>query len=226
MKIGGRAKTIQITALLRSARILRRVLVIRGDFLSLVLQWKTISLRYCEKFARSSSSCIIMIIIIIIIVIIIMMMMIIIIFIMIFKKEKDPDNYCLLKSWPACLSTENVFPQHQSTLIQPYGLLLAVERHPPFVHFLLLWKIIEYHSAPPFCFCHLWRHIPTCLSNLRWLVRHIRTVYLTWLAAISACAFLTAVGVRVLSTSKRTSMVYALGGAGYLSVNRFKIFVP
>ena len=39
----GRVETIQITALLRTARILRRVLETWGDSLSLKLQWKTIS---------------------------------------------------------------------------------------------------------------------------------------------------------------------------------------
>ena len=43
LKIGGRAETIQTTALLRLARILRRVLKTWGDLLSLRLQWKTIS---------------------------------------------------------------------------------------------------------------------------------------------------------------------------------------
>ena len=37
-KVGGRVETIQITALLRTARILRRVLETRGDLLSLRLQ--------------------------------------------------------------------------------------------------------------------------------------------------------------------------------------------
>ena len=36
-------KTIQTTSLLRTARILRRVLETLGDLLSLKLQWKTIS---------------------------------------------------------------------------------------------------------------------------------------------------------------------------------------
>ena len=40
---GGRMKTIQTTVLLRTARILRRVLETWGDLLSLKLQWKTIS---------------------------------------------------------------------------------------------------------------------------------------------------------------------------------------
>ena len=43
LEIGGRVETIQTTALLRTARILRRVLETCGDLLSLKLQWKTIS---------------------------------------------------------------------------------------------------------------------------------------------------------------------------------------
>ena len=43
LEIGGRAETIQTTALLRTARILRRVLETWGDLLSLKLHWKTIS---------------------------------------------------------------------------------------------------------------------------------------------------------------------------------------
>ena len=43
LEVGGRVETIQTTALLRTARILRRVLETRGDLLSLKLQWKTIS---------------------------------------------------------------------------------------------------------------------------------------------------------------------------------------
>ena len=42
MEVGGRVETIQMTALLRTARILRRVLETWGDLLSLRLQWKTI----------------------------------------------------------------------------------------------------------------------------------------------------------------------------------------
>ena len=42
MEVGGRVETIQTTALLRTARILRRVLETWGDLLSLRLQWKTI----------------------------------------------------------------------------------------------------------------------------------------------------------------------------------------
>ena len=40
MEVGGRVETIQTTALLRTARILRRVLETWGDLLSLKLQWK------------------------------------------------------------------------------------------------------------------------------------------------------------------------------------------
>ena len=43
LEIKGRMETIQITALLRSARILRRVRETLGDLLSLRLQWKTIN---------------------------------------------------------------------------------------------------------------------------------------------------------------------------------------
>ena len=43
LEIRGRVETIQTTALLRSARILRRVLETRGDLLSLRLKWKTIN---------------------------------------------------------------------------------------------------------------------------------------------------------------------------------------
>ena len=42
-KVSGRVETIQMTALLRTTRILRRVLDTWGDLLSLKLQWKTIS---------------------------------------------------------------------------------------------------------------------------------------------------------------------------------------
>ena len=49
LEVGGRVETIQTTALLRTARILRRVLETWGDLLSLRLQWKTISKRWCEK---------------------------------------------------------------------------------------------------------------------------------------------------------------------------------
>ena len=49
LKVGGRVETIQTTALLRTFRILRRVLETWGDSLSLKLQWKIISYRWCEK---------------------------------------------------------------------------------------------------------------------------------------------------------------------------------
>ena len=41
LEIGARAEIIRTTALLRSTRILRRVLETWGDLLSLRLQWKT-----------------------------------------------------------------------------------------------------------------------------------------------------------------------------------------
>ena len=43
LEVGGRVETIQMTALMKMTRILRRVLETRGDLLSLRLQWKTIS---------------------------------------------------------------------------------------------------------------------------------------------------------------------------------------
>ena len=43
LEVGGRVETIQTTALLRTARILRWVLETWGDLLLLKLQWKTIS---------------------------------------------------------------------------------------------------------------------------------------------------------------------------------------
>ena len=43
LEVGGRVDTIQITALLRTVRMLRRVLETWGHLLSLKLQWKTIS---------------------------------------------------------------------------------------------------------------------------------------------------------------------------------------
>ena len=42
LEVGGRVEIIQTTALLRTDRILRRVLETWGDLLSLTLQWKTI----------------------------------------------------------------------------------------------------------------------------------------------------------------------------------------
>ena len=49
LEVGGWVETIQMTALLRMARILRRVLETWGDLLSLKLQWKTISVSWCEN---------------------------------------------------------------------------------------------------------------------------------------------------------------------------------
>ena len=49
LEVGGRVETIQITALLRTIRILRTVLETWGDLLSLKLQRKPISVSWCEK---------------------------------------------------------------------------------------------------------------------------------------------------------------------------------
>ena len=49
LKVGGQVETIQTTALLKTDRILRRVLETWGDSLSLNLQWKTISIRWWEN---------------------------------------------------------------------------------------------------------------------------------------------------------------------------------
>ena len=43
LEVGGRVETIQTTALLKTATILRRILETWGELLSLKLQWKTIS---------------------------------------------------------------------------------------------------------------------------------------------------------------------------------------
>ena len=43
LEVGRRVESIQTTALLRTTRILRRVLEAWGDLLSLKLKWKTIS---------------------------------------------------------------------------------------------------------------------------------------------------------------------------------------
>ena len=43
MEVGGRVETIQTTGLLRTVKILRRVLETWGDLQSLRLQWKTIA---------------------------------------------------------------------------------------------------------------------------------------------------------------------------------------
>ena len=54
MEVGGRVETIQMTALLRRASILRRVLESSGCFLSHKLQWKTIRplVRYSGPFLK------------------------------------------------------------------------------------------------------------------------------------------------------------------------------
>ena len=44
LEVGGRVETIQTTALLRTARIVRRALEISGDLLPLKHQW-----HWCEK---------------------------------------------------------------------------------------------------------------------------------------------------------------------------------
>ena len=49
LEVDDRVETIQTTALLKTARILRRVQETWGDLLSLNLQWKTIGLRWSEK---------------------------------------------------------------------------------------------------------------------------------------------------------------------------------
>ena len=49
LEVGSRVETIQKTAFLKTDRILRRVLETSGDLLSLNLQWKTISVSWCEK---------------------------------------------------------------------------------------------------------------------------------------------------------------------------------
>ena len=49
LEVGGRVETIQTTAFMKTDRISRRILQTWRDFLSLNLEWKTISLRWCEK---------------------------------------------------------------------------------------------------------------------------------------------------------------------------------
>ena len=56
LEVGGRVKTIKTTALLRTARIVRRVLKTWGDLLLLKLQWKTISLHWWEKLLWVNSN--------------------------------------------------------------------------------------------------------------------------------------------------------------------------
>ena len=55
LEIRGRVKTIQTTALLRSARILRRVLETWRDLLSLKIQWETIRQCWCEKLSKKKN---------------------------------------------------------------------------------------------------------------------------------------------------------------------------
>ena len=52
LEIKGRVETIQTTALLRSVRILRRVVETWEDLLSLKHRWKTISQRWCEQLSK------------------------------------------------------------------------------------------------------------------------------------------------------------------------------
>ena len=49
VEVGGRVETIKTIALLKTTRILRRVLETWGDLLSLKLPWKNITYRWCEK---------------------------------------------------------------------------------------------------------------------------------------------------------------------------------
>ena len=53
MEISRRIETIKTTALLRSARILRKILETWGDLLSLWLRWRTTRCHWREKFERS-----------------------------------------------------------------------------------------------------------------------------------------------------------------------------
>ena len=53
LEVGGRVETIQTTTLLKTARILRRVLETWGDLLSLKLQWKTLNNNInCQDLTR------------------------------------------------------------------------------------------------------------------------------------------------------------------------------
>ena len=53
LEVGEQVETIQTTTLLRTARILRRILETWGDLLSLKFQWKIISVSWCEKRAKA-----------------------------------------------------------------------------------------------------------------------------------------------------------------------------
>ena len=50
-EIRGRVETTKTSTLLRSARILRRVLETWEDSMLLIIQWNTISFRWCEKLS-------------------------------------------------------------------------------------------------------------------------------------------------------------------------------
>ena len=52
LEVSGRVEVIQTTTLLRTGRILRRVLETWGDLPSFKPQWKTISWRWCEKLQQ------------------------------------------------------------------------------------------------------------------------------------------------------------------------------
>ena len=52
LEIRGQVETIQTTALLKSTRILRRVLETWGELFSLKLWWKNISWRWSEKLEK------------------------------------------------------------------------------------------------------------------------------------------------------------------------------
>ena len=54
LEITGQVETIQTNELLRSARVLRRVLVTWEDLLSLKIQWETIINRRCEKLSKEN----------------------------------------------------------------------------------------------------------------------------------------------------------------------------
>ena len=55
VEIRGRIETIQTAMLLRTTKLLRRVLESGGDLLSLRLQWNLTSKRSCEKPAKSKT---------------------------------------------------------------------------------------------------------------------------------------------------------------------------
>ena len=56
LEVGKQVETIQTTALLKTERILRRVLETWGDLLSLKLLWKPINWRRCEKLPRNNNN--------------------------------------------------------------------------------------------------------------------------------------------------------------------------